>query len=924
LSIFLEEKHCIMGSEDQGANPQAAKKTMTTPIESGSAATVAGEAGIGEPHIGAPPARPSEAPIQAKTKNQNIRVSPAVLDAAGKDAEQLLRDLRTSLNGLTQADAEERARSTGPNEIAQERKQGWIVRVLKIIRNPLVILLSSLSAISFFTGDVRAGSVMVGMVALSVGLRFWQEARADSAAEKLKAMIHVTATVVRDGAAKEIPLRDLVPGDIIRLAAGDMIPGDVRLLSSKDVFVTQGSLTGESLPVEKFHDPETKGEASPTELKNTCFMGTSVESGTATAVVVATGAQTYLGSMAHSITGERALTSFDQGLNRFTWLMMKFMVVMVPLVFFINGFTKHDWKGAFFFALAVAVGLTPEMLPMIVSVCLSNGALAMSRKKVIVKRLNSIQNFGGMDVLCTDKTGTLTEDRVVLMRHCNVAGRETEDVLMNGYLISYFQTGLKNLLDRAILDSTDFHGKAMVEKYKKLDELPFDFTRRMMSVMVADSEGKAILLTKGAPEDVFHRCSQFELDGKFSPMEPDRMVGLKAEYDSLSSDGFRVLAVATKDLSGKQVCAKEDEGDLVLRGYVAFLDPPKDTAARAIAALAKHGVVVKILTGDNHLISRKVCKDVGLVADPMLLGGDVEKMSDTELAEAAEKATLFARLSPADKERVIRMLRGKGHVVGFMGDGINDAPALRAADVGISVDTATDIAKESADLILLEKDLMVLEGGVIEGRKVFANIVKYIRMGASSNFGNMFSVLGASAFLRFLPMAPIQVLTNNLLYDFSQVPIPADAVDEEQVTRPRPWNLGEIKRFILFIGPISSIFDYTTFFVMLWVFDCWDPSHTSLFQTGWFVESLMTQTLIIHVIRTNKIPFLQSRASWALTTTTAAIMAVGVWLPYSPLASALGFTRLPRLYWPILMLTLLTYMGLTQIVKMWLLRKQWI
>jgi Mg2+-importing ATPase len=862
--------------------------------------------------------------MQAKTKNQNIHVSPAVLDAARKDGEQLLRDLRTSLNGLTQAEADERARTTGPNEIAQERKQGWAVRVLKIIRNPLVILLSTLSTISFLTGDVRAGSVMAGMVALSVGLRFWQEARADSAAEKLKAMIHVTATVVRDGAAKEIPLRDLVPGDIIKLAAGDMIPGDVRLLSSKDVFVNQGSLTGESLPVEKFHDPETKGEDSPTELKNTCFMGTSVESGTATAAVVATGAQTYLGSMAHSITGERALTSFDQGLNRFTWLMMKFMVVMVPLVFFINGFTKHDWKGAFFFALAVAVGLTPEMLPMIVSVCLSNGALAMSRKKVIVKRLNSIQNFGGMDVLCTDKTGTLTEDRVVLMRHCNVAGRETEDVLMSGYLISYFQTGLKNLLDRAILDSTDFHGKAMVEKYKKLDELPFDFTRRMMSVMVADPEGKAILLTKGAPEDVFHRCSQFELDGKLSPMEPDRMVGLKAEYDSLSNDGFRVLAVATKDLSGKQVCAKEDERELVLRGYVAFLDPPKNTAGPALAALAKHGVAVKILTGDNHLISRKICKDVGLQADPMLLGDDVQKMSDAELAEPAEKATLFARLSPADKERVIRVLRSKGHVVGFMGDGINDAPALRAADVGISVDTATDIAKESADLILLEKDLMVLEEGVIEGRKVFANIVKYIRMGASSNFGNMFSVLGASAFLPFLPMAPIQVLTNNLLYDFSQVPIPADAVDEEQVARPRPWDIGEIRRFILYIGPISSIFDYTTFFVMLWIFRCWDPSRASLFQTGWFVESLMTQTLIIHVIRTNKIPFLQSRASWALTATTAAIMALGVWLPYSPLASALGFTHLPRLYWPILMLTLLSYMGLTQIVKVWLLRKHWI
>jgi Mg2+-importing ATPase len=628
--------------------------------------------------------------------------------------------------------------------------------------------------------------------------------------------------------------------------------------------------------------------------------------------------------MARSITGERVQTSFDQGLNRFTWLMMQFMAVMVTLVFLINGFTKHDWKGAFFFALAVAVGLTPEMLPMIVSVCLSNGALAMSRKKVIVKRLNSIQNFGGMDVLCTDKTGTLTEDRVVLMRHCNVVGRESEDVLLDGYLISYFQTGLKNLLDKAILDSSDFHGKPAIEKYKKLDEIPFDFTRRMMSVLVEDPEGKSILLTKGAPEEVFLHCSHFELDGKLSAMDADQMVGLKQEYDDLSNDGFRVLAVATKELPGKQICAKDDERELVLRGYVAFLDPPKDTASRALAALHKHGVAVKILTGDNHLISRKVCKDVGLSADPMLLGGDVEKMSDAELAEAADKAALFARLSPAHKERVIRVLRGKGHVVGFMGDGINDAPALRAADVGISVDTATDIAKESADLILLEKDLMVLEGGVIEGRKVFANIVKYIRMGASSNFGNMFSVLGASAFLPFLPMAPIQVLTNNLLYDFSQVPIPADAVDEEQVTRPRPWDIGEIKRFILFIGPISSIFDYTTFFVMLYVFKCWDPSRAPLFQTGWFVESLMTQTLIIHVIRTNKIPFLQSRASLALTATTVSIMAFGMWLPYSPLASALGFTHLPRMYWPILMLTLLGYVGLTQIIKFWLLRKHWI
>jgi Mg2+-importing ATPase len=896
----------------------------TTPDKDSAAGALVNGDGTPTSKLATPSPQPTDSPIPAKTKKLSIRVSTAVLDAARKNNEELFRDLKTSLSGLPEVEAEDRARTSGPNEVAQERKQGWFLRLLRITRNPLVILLTILSAISFLTGDARAGTVMAIMVLLSVGLRFWQEARADNAAEKLKAMIHVTATVVRDGAAREIPLRDLVPGDIVKLAAGDMIPGDVRLLSSKDLFVSQGSLTGESLPVEKVCEPETKEESSPTELKNICFMGTSVESGTATAAVITTGLQTYLGSMAHSITGERPQTSFDQGLNRFTWLMMQFMAVMVPLVFLINGFTKHDWKGAFFFALAVAVGLTPEMLPMIVSVCLSNGALAMSRKKVIVKRINSIQNFGGMDVLCTDKTGTLTEDRVVLMRHCDVTGRESDDVLLDGYLISYFQTGLKNLLDRAILDSSDFHQKAAIEKYKKLDEIPFDFTRRMMSVLVEDTNGKAILLTKGAPEEVFLHCSQFELDGKPAPMDADRAVSLKQEYDDLSNDGFRVLAVATKELHGKQICAKEDERELVLRGYVAFLDPPKDTAARALAALLKNGVTVKILTGDNHLISRKVCKDVGLSADPMLLGGDVEKMSDSELAEAADKAVLFARLSPAHKQRVIRVLRGKGHVVGFMGDGINDAPALRAADVGISVDTATDIAKESADLILLEKDLMVLEGGVIEGRKVFANIVKYIRMGASSNFGNMFSVLGASAFLPFLPMAPIQVLTNNLLYDFSQVPIPADAVDEEQVARPRPWNIAEIKRFILFIGPISSIFDYTTFFVMLYIFHCWDPSRASLFQTGWFVESLMTQTLIIHVIRTNKIPFLQSRASLALTATTACIMALGVWLPYSPVASSLGFTHLPPLYWPILMLTLLGYMVLTQVIKVWLLRKHWI
>ena len=861
---------------------------------------------------------------EASTVKSQIQVAPAILQAATQTADQIFSSLGTAVGGLTQAEAEQRAQTVGLNEVAQEKPPGWPIRLIRIVRNPLVILLATLSTISFITGDVRAGTVMALMVALSVTLRFWQEARADAAAAKLKAMIHVTTTVMRDGKASELPLRNLVPGDVIQLSAGDMIPGDVRVLSSKDLFVSQGNLTGESLPMEKFHDPETTPAASPTELKNICFMGTSVESGAATAVVITTGIRTYFGSMAKSITGERIQTSFDKGINRFTWLMIQLMAVMVPLVFLINGYTKHDWKGAFFFAMAVAVGLTPEMLPMVVSVCLAKGALAMSRRKVIVKRLNAIQNFGGMDVLCTDKTGTLTEDRVVLQRHCNVAGVETEEVLLTGYLISHFQTGLKNLLDRAILDSPDFHGQAIVEKYKKLDEIPFDFTRRMMSVLVQNPDGNAVLLTKGAPEQIFQQCSQFELEGKLSPMIPDLIVGLKQEYESLSNDGFRVLAVATKDLSGKQACAKADERDLVLRGYVAFLDPPKTTAARALEALRQHGISVKILTGDNHLISRKVCTDVGLLPDPMLLGADVEKMSDAELAQASEKTTLFARLSPAHKERVIRALRGAGHVVGFMGDGINDAPALRAADVGISVDTATDIAKESADLILLEKDLMVLEGGVTEGRKVFANILKYIRMGASSNFGNMFSVLGASAFLPFLPMLPIQVLTNNLLYDLSQVPIPSDAVDEEQVARPRPWNIDEIKRFVLFIGPISSIFDYTTFFVMLWIFKCWDPARASVFQTGWFVESLVTQTLIIHVIRTNKIPFLQSRASLALTLTSVSVIALGIFLPYSPIASSLGFTPLPPLYWPLLLLTVLAYMLLTQGTKSWLLRKNWI
>jgi Mg2+-importing ATPase len=859
-----------------------------------------------------------------KKQGAGILVSPLLVESSRKDSSQVLESLKTSAAGLTQAEAEARLEEHGPNEVAQEIHHGWLFRLIVTLRNPLVILLSALATISFLTGDARSGTVMCLMVVLGVMLRFVQESRADTAAAKLKAMIKVTATVIRDGQQAEMPLAHLVPGDVVALAAGDMIPADIRVVTSKDLFIVQASLTGESMPVEKFDAPETRENLTPIELSNVCFLGTSVESGSATAVVVATGKSTYFGSMASSIAGDEVDTSFDTGIKRFTWLMIRFMMVMVPLVFLVNGLTKGNWGEAFFFALAVAVGLTPEMLPMIVSVCLSKGALLMSRKKVIVKRLNAIQNLGAMDILCTDKTGTLTMDRVILEHHCDVVQEESDAVLIDAYLISHFQTGLRNVLDRAILDHREVLDQTPLGAYKKIDEIPFDFKRRLMSVIVETPEGNHRLLTKGAPEEVFPRCTLFELEGEILPMDPILIQDLKEEYERLSTNGFRVLAVAYKQPELKPAYSKDDECELVLIGYVAFLDPPKDSAAPAIAALQKHGVVVKILTGDNDLVSRKVCHDVGMPTEKVVLGTAIDKLTDAELADAVEKATLLARLSPAHKQRIIRILRERGHVVGFMGDGINDAPALKAADVGISVDSAVDIAKESADIILLEKSLMILEEGVLEGRKVFANIIKYVRMGASSNFGNMFSVLGASAFLPFLPMAPIQVLTNTLLYDFSQVPIPTDNVDPEQITRPRPWSIDELKKFILYIGPISSVFDYTTYFIMLYVFNCWDPSRASLFQTGWFVESLMTQTLIIHIIRTNKIPFLQSRASLPLVITSTLIMIFGMYLPYSPFAASLGFTGLPELYWPLLLITLLCYVSLTQLVKVVLLRRAWI
>ena len=726
-----------------------------------------------------------------------------------------------------------------------------------------------------------------------------------------------------------------------------MIPGDVRLIAAKDLFIIQATLTGESLPVEKNDAPDARANIQSIEHTNLCFLGTSVESGSATAVILATGAQTYFGKMASSLSGQQVETAFDKGVKHFTWMMIRFMMVMTPAVFLVNGLTKHDWKQAFFFALAVAVGLTPEMLPMIVSVCLSRGAMTMSKKKVIVKRLNSIQNFGAMDVLCTDKTGTLTIDHVILEIHCDVFKNESDEVLRDAYLISHFQTGLKNVLDRAVLKYSELHKELSVDKFTKVDEIPFDFSRRMMSVVVEGPDGQRQLLTKGAPESVFKRCTHFESDGEIFEMEPILVGNLIEQVNSLSEDGFRVLAIANKKVVAQTAYSKADEDQLVLTGYLAFLDPPKDTSAKAITALRQHGVTVKVLTGDNDLVTRKVCTEVGINAEKIILGNDVEKMSDEQLADVIDRVDVYARLSPAHKKRVVQALQKKGHVVGFMGDGINDAPALRAADVGISVDNAVDIAKESADVILLEKDLMVLEEGVIEGRKVFVNILKYIRMGASSNFGNMFSMLGAAYLFKFQPILPLQILTNNLLYDFSQVPIPTDNVGANQIAKPRPWQMGEIAKFMVLLGPISSIFDYTTFAMMWFVFKCTDLmaqtqakapelvaqfkgealDHThaaQMFHTGWFVESIMTQTLIIHVIRTNQIPFIQSRASWQLSMTTILIMLIGAVLPYSPLAGPLGFVPLPWLYWVLLAVTLVCYVALTQVIKSWMIKKNWI
>lgn len=841
--------------------------------------------------------------------------------AATHEPNDVLKALKTKESGLTPSDVRLRIDKFGHNEIVTEKKRSWYHVLYKNAKDPLGVLLLVLGIISIFTGDMKASMMIGAMLVMSITLRFYQEMRADKAAEKLKAMVRTVVTVIRGGKKREISLRGVVPGDIVHLSAGNMVPADVRLLVSRDLYIDQASLTGESMPVEKNSLAIGKIPSNILDLPNCCFMGTNVSSGTATAVVIGTGVATKFGALAQEVSRRpEEPTSFDRGVDQYTWLMIRFVGVMVPAVFLINGFAKGNWVEAFLFALAIAVGLTPEMLPMIVTVNLSKGALEMSKKKVIVKRLNAIQDFGAMDVLCTDKTGTLTEGRVVLIRYIDIEGRENERLLDLAYLNSYYQTGLNNLLDEAVLTYSGADRKHFAQQYKKIDEIPFDFQRRRMSVIVEELNGQHLLICKGAVEEVLAHCKNVEVSGnvegiqKYHHMHKDRLV------TQMGQDGFRLIAIATRKISAtKSVYSIQDESEMTLIGFLAFLDPPKESAKKAIVELANHGVVVKILTGDNGLVAQKICSEVGRSVEGMLLGSDIDTMDDKTLIEAVERMTVFCKLEPAHKVRIIHAIQSNGHVVGFLGDGINDAPGLKAADVGISVNGAVDIAKESSDIILLERSLLVLDEGVIEGRRAFGNIVKYIKMTASSNFGNMFSVVGGSLFLPFLPMLPLQIITNNLMYDLSQIGIPTDMVDAEYLVKPRQWKIDRIRQFIVWIGPISSIFDYLTFFLMLYVFNSWlDPA---LFHTGWFVESLFTQTLIIHVIRTKKIPFFQSRASLPLMIGTIVICSLAAWLPYSPVAGALGFKPLPLLFWGYLALFIVTYLILTQLVKTWFIRK---
>ena len=882
--------------------------------------------------------------IDTTSNDFNTNAERELKNAAKADKDGYLAMLNSKETGLSFTEVQNKQKQFGLNEIAHEKAPAWYIQFLQAFLNPFIGVLIVIAIISLITDvliispndrDYKTITVVAIMVFLSSFLRFWQEFRSNKAAEQLKGMVKTTALILREAVGKkEIDIKEIVPGDIVFLSAGDMIPADCRIIQSKDLFVSQSMLTGEALPVEKREFKIDKAETkSPLELENICFMGTNVVSGSAMAIAVTTGNQTYFGSISKSLTGKRAETSFDKGVNSVSWLLIRFMLIMVPLIFLINGFVKHDWLEALLFAIAVAVGLTPEMLPMIVTANLAKGALNMSKRKVIVKRLNAIQNIGAMDILCTDKTGTLTMDKIVLERHLNIFGDQDEEVLKWAYLNSYHQTGLKNLLDVAVLEHIEVHEHLKAEEYfLKVDEIPFDFQRRRMSVILKQRNGKHLLICKGAVEEMLDLCNYAFDPGEDKQLhiENDKVISMDEKMRNriletskkLNAEGLRVLLVAIKEFDNRALTySVADESDMVLTGFIGFLDPAKPSAKPSIEALHKLGVSLKVLTGDNEIVTKKICKDVGIPITNIMIGNEMEKITDEELTARIDDISIFAKLSPAQKSRVVKVLQAKGHTVGFMGDGINDAGALRDADVGISVDTATDIAKESADIILLEKDLMVLRKGVIYGRRTFGNIIKYIKMTASSNFGNMFSMLGASAFLPFLPMLPIQILVNNLLYDISQVSIPWDSMDAEYLEQPKKWNAGGIAKFMVYIGPISSIFDYATFAIMWFVFKANSPEHQNLFQSAWFVESLLSQTLIVHMIRTRKIPFIQSWATAPVVALTSVIMLIAIAIPFSPLAASFKMVALPVSFFPWILVILVSYCMLTQLVKTWFIKK---
>ncbi|MGW0735851.1 magnesium-translocating P-type ATPase [Streptomyces sp. NPDC002851] len=882
------------------------------------------------------------AELEARTRLVGERL--AALSA--RPVEDLLWEFEANRHGLGHADVLDRQGRYGLNVVAQERAPRWYAQLARAFWNPFIGVLVFLAAIMFWQDPADPGVLILStMVVIGGLLRFWQEYRSGRAADALKQLVTTTCAVQRragrhaEPTVFEVPMDQVVPGDVVKLAAGDLVPADLRLLTAKDLMVGQAALSGESLPVAKADTrTDDRGQSAttdPVEADNLCLMGTSVTSGTATGVVVATGADTYFGSMAGSLVGERPQTNFDNGVRKVSFLLIRFMLVMVPVVFAINGLTKGDWSEAFLFAVAVAVGLTPEMLPMVVSANLARGAVAMSRQKVVVKRLNAIQNLGAMDVLCTDKTGTLTEDRIVLDRHLDVHGHENGEVLEYGYLNAHFQTGLKNLMDQAVIDRMHEAEEFVVDaRFSMVDEIPFDFARRRMSVVLdriglasADGRREHVMITKGAVEEVLALCTHL-VDGGERVELTERLKGYVARVaEENNRQGLRVLAVATRTMpEPRDTYTVADEAELTLIGFLAFLDPPKADATAALRGLADNGIDVKVITGDNELVAERVCADVGLPTQApavgrVVTGPEIDLLGDRELRELAVRSTVFAKVNPVQKARIVRALQADGHTVGFLGDGINDAAALHDADVGISVDTAVDIAKESADIILLEKDLTVLERGVIQGRTTFGNTIKYIKMTASSNFGNVFSVLVASAFLPFQPMLAIMLLVQNLVYDIAQLATPWDRMDPEYLRKPRNWDAKGIGRFMVTIGPISSIFDITTFLLLWYVFGADSEAHAALFQSGWFVEGLLSQTLIVHMIRTRKIPFIQSRAAWPVMVMTVAAVLTGLALPFSPLASSLGFVPLPLGYFPWLVATLLAYCALTQLVKTWYIRR---